>query len=226
MRVLTLIATALALGTLIAFATASADVAPSRTLRTPVRAVRTPAVDVHAASAPGLDACLFDAMVAWRRLPDCEREDCTRWEAAHHEPAPAARARYAEIASEIAPAPHALDLLAIAFMESGFERLVDDGSCNTTILRGLGYNCDGGLAHTIFQIHDASLTPGDRPRAVRVAADLFARAPLAWTTWPRARELASRWRREHPCAVAVGPRAHALASETPPPSLDASPVAW
>jgi hypothetical protein len=197
MKSLLLIAAVLTLGTVIALTTASAEPESAHAASTH----RSAPTAEHGilqgdAASSSMAECLFDTMIVWRRVPDCARDDCTSWEAAHHEPVAAARIRYAEIAGDIARHASApLSLLAIAFMESGFERLVDDGTCNSPALvasMDLPYHCDQGFAHSIFQIHDARLTPDDRPRAVVAAQTIFDVSPMAWTTWPRARALAVR----------------------------------
>lgn len=159
---------------------------------------------------------LTAAMLAWAHVPaDCVKDGaaCVSWEHWHHEPVAAARARYAEIGAQMASegdrnpgsgqyAREALDLMAIAFEESGFDRLVDDFTCNSPeLMKGMhvGWDCDGGRARSMWQLlDDAEATPDDRTVAIGHALALYRRHPASWMTWGRARALAAAWWARHP----------------------------
>ena len=178
---------------------------------------------------------LLAAMVAWTHLPsDEDQARSVAWERAYHEPVAAAHSRYEEISEQLAAEAEsrggsdeqeraALDLIAIAFEETGFHRLVDDGTCNLTsitgslkrAIEGIG-GCDSGKSFTLWQLHLG--TPDDRANvgalagrrvtgadllesrelAIKVAWNLRERRPSAWTAWPRAARRSVMWLRAHP----------------------------
>ncbi len=110
----------------------------------------------------------------------------------HEETVEQARARYAQIARDIAeaavqtkdPKATASLMLAWAIGESGLYRDADTGPCYRE--GAWRQRCDGGLAATIWQLHalrdgDDVLKPkdlfADRARAARIVAK---RLPAAW----------------------------------------------
>jgi hypothetical protein len=171
-----------------------------------------------------LSGWLVDAMESWSQVPRDEAltprghtniDVFVRW---HHEPVESFVGRLNNVADALAASgatmQEASDLAAIAFEESGFRRYVDDGTCNTNLglplPRGES-NCDSGLAYTIFQLRpDLWWTPigghvvtgaellSSREFATAKALEKYRSNPAGWATWPRARELASRWRTKHP----------------------------
>lgn len=178
-----------------------------------------------------LAAYLLAAILAWTRVPtDCGAKPatCAAWEKINAESPGDARARYEEIAQQVADEAEkrggtkwrqwrtALELVAIAFEETGFASLVDDGSCNspytqepaTSMIRALG-GCDHGRAWTVWQLHPDLTTDvqhgiqgpdlvADRTLAIHVAWDLRLVRPMAWTVWQMAARRAAAWMRGHP----------------------------
>lgn len=173
---------------------------------------------------------LLTAMLAWSHVPaDCaDAAACRNWEHLYAETADESRARYETIARQVsaeassrtgnrrAIARHALELLAVAFEESRFAVLVDDGSCNEPYveeparsrIRALG-GCDSGRAFTLWQLHPESTHDvqvgvtgtdllGDRTLAIRISWELLWTRPVAWSTWSRASRRAAVWMAGHP----------------------------
>jgi hypothetical protein len=160
-------------------------------------------------SAPYIE-WLFQTILAWTDT-ESATVDSSNWERWHHESINSAVPRYANIASDLATicklddlsSRQALDLLAIAYEESGFDRLVDDGTCNSPellkLMPDVHFTCDHGAAHSIWQIHDSDLTPDDRMHAAYRAAGLYEKTGFdMWTTGRRAEALAEKWWAKHP----------------------------
>ncbi len=183
-----------------------------------------------------LAAYLFAAMTAWTGLNACadQPDHCATWSRIHYEPADAARVRYQGIADDVAAEAdrregepvlrmrRSVDLVAIAYEETGLHRLVDDGTCNTV---GLGAGlakrveaiggCDSGRSYTVWQLQPGSYVNAlerrritgqelleDRALAVHVAWDFREVRPSAWTVWPRAAHRSERWIADHPLPTA------------------------
>jgi len=115
----------------------------------------------------------------WKDWPDCavHPKICLNYEKVEHETVSQTRDRIKSIARDIASAAAvergawpdditkghtAIMVLTLGFEETLFRGYVDDGRCNDPkwrptpegyALMGVGGNCDGGVAHTIWQIH-------------------------------------------------------------------------
>ena len=163
---------------------------------------------------------LFDAMVSWTKVPLDPVPGIGAFEISHHDTAESFVHRLFDISEAVAKSHNfdgkrqALDIVAIAFMESGFRRWVDDGSCNT--VTGLPtpageWNCDLGRAYTVWQFRpDLWYTAlgehhvvgadllSDRQLAADKAWEKYSMNPAGWSTWRRAKALAERWAAKHP----------------------------
>jgi len=116
---------------------------------------------------------------SWKEWPDCAEHQklCENYEKVEHETTDQTRARIASIARDVAIAAKvefgawpdepsnartAILVLGLGFEETLYRDYVDDGRCNSwdwqkssegQALVGIGGNCDGTLAHSIWQIH-------------------------------------------------------------------------
>jgi hypothetical protein len=172
-------------------------------------------------------AYLVAAMIAWAPLTPARLHG----EAPEH-----ARGRYQDFAAALVSVVYdaqepalregrartAVELASVAFWESGFSEIVDEGRCAPG-------TCDFGIAWTLYQIHDGGgltldgplwMYARDRPQAwllehadsvirgpdmvqdrqlaARVALHLFRRSPWVWSTWSRARAHVAWWVATHP----------------------------
>ena len=105
---------------------------------------------------------IFGAMTAWVSISN---------QTVHGEPEEEAKARYESTANDIVGAAFdedepavfagamgkiktALEMTSIGSLEGGFQKIVDDGTCNRPDFKADGRgNCDGHTAFTIWQIH-------------------------------------------------------------------------
>ena len=164
-----------------------------------------------------LAAWLLLAMTSWLAMPgdDATQAEYARWEADHEEPVAATRARAERVASGLAAvagsnAKRALELAAVAVLETRLAVWVSDGSCNLARWRAAHPDrapCDDGHAWGPFQVHPGRhidalvghhVTTVELLESIEVPWRLYAVHPEAWTTRARAARAARTWAGAHP----------------------------
>jgi hypothetical protein len=164
-----------------------------------------------------LAAWLLSAMMAWLHMPgdDPSQAELARWVALYGESVDVTRARAEAIAEGLArvsagDAERALELAAVAVLETKLQPWATDGRCNEPRWRALHParpTCDGGRAWGPFQVHagpgvDAlaghHVTTAELLTSVDVPWRLYLVHPEAWTTRLRALRAARKWAGAHP----------------------------